>query len=173
MLGPRARGSCKKASFIQFATARLEAALAAERGGPGAPNGGAPERIEAFDNEFRCAVDVADVVQAVRLLLARGWPAGAAGAYNLGGPERLSRADIARAVVAEAAPGRERELVVPTARDPRRFAVASPADISVDSSRLVALTGLRRTPLRETMRRALQTEAQIMGDQYGRTMLIA
>lgn len=165
MLGPRAPGSCKKASFVQFVTDKLDAILKAEAEAAAAGARAertsaqpAAQRIEAFDNEFRCAVDVHDVVHAVRILLERGWPPSAAGAYNLGGPERLSRADIARAVVAELAPGREHELVVPTARDPARFAVASPADISIDSSRLMALTGLQRASLRETVRRALRRD---------------
>mmetsp|Transcript_46734 Transcript_46734/g.109081 ORF Transcript_46734/g.109081 Transcript_46734/m.109081 type:complete len:318 (+) Transcript_46734:54-1007(+) len=139
VLGPKARGNCKKQTFLQFALSALEKT---------------EPRIDAFDNEYRCAVDVADVVACLQLLIA-SWPVSHAGVYNLGGPQRLTRADIALAVVAAAAPGRE-GCVVPTHRDAAQFEVVSPADICLDSSRLVELTGLQRSSLEQTVRRALR-----------------
>lgn len=125
VLGPAARGSCKKNSFLQFVRAKLDAR----------------EHFDAFDNEFRCAVGVRDVVANVEALVTRGWPSDRSGVFNLGGPDRLSRVDIARAAARRVAP-EHAQLVGATARDPSKFAVASPPDISMDSTPLRQLTGV-------------------------------
>jgi nucleoside-diphosphate-sugar epimerase len=131
--------------------------------------------IAVFCDEWRSAVDVHDVVSAVlRLIEAPDWgaqggpsavPAG--GVLNLGGPARLSRFELARAVVAELAPGRSAESlgVRPTrkhsAAAPRGGSgVASPADIAMDSSALVAFSGLERACLEATVRRALRADRE-------------
>ena len=103
------------------------------------------------------------MVRTAALLVARGWPPErGARAYNPGGPGPLSRADIARAVVAQLAPGREHDLAVPVARNkPSRFAVASPADISMECADLASLTGLPLEGLAGTVRPALEADGEL------------
>jgi dTDP-4-dehydrorhamnose reductase len=148
VIGPRARGKCKKQSFLQF----VSDAIITRR-----------ESVSVFTNEWRSAVDVADVVAAVGLLLSRGWAESEAGVYNLGGPARYSRADLAMAIAAALPTDSAVPLVVPTVRDTTKFLVLSPPDISMDSGRLVALTGLQRTSLPETVRRMLKEDGLVTG----------
>ncbi|KAI9010064.1 methionine adenosyltransferase regulatory beta subunit-related [Hyaloraphidium curvatum] len=93
-----------------------------------------------FEDEFRCPVFVGDVVDIVLSLLhmvaasADGSVPLPLPAYNMGGPERLSRVDMAGIVAEARRYSKEAILAVPSASVQR--AVRSPADISMDTSAL-------------------------------------
>lgn len=117
VLGPPARGACKKQSFVQFCAQSLV------RG----------ESFDAFTNEYRSAVFINDVVRCITVIaLDQGFPAGV---YNLGGPERVSRWDMAVAVADVLGPG-ARDLVRAATRLAKAGDVASPPDIAMDTTKL-------------------------------------
>ncbi len=62
----------------------------------------------------------------------------------MGGPERLSRVDMARKVAC--AWGYSPEAIIEAPSSSVNRGVVSPADISMDSSRLEAVLGMRMTP---------------------------
>ena len=69
--------------------------------------------------------------------------------FNLGGPDRLSRVDMARAVAEARGHDPAPILAVPAASVSRP--VASPPDISMDSSRVEGELGLRLTPFAQAL----------------------
>ena len=91
---------------------------------------------------------VADIVRACRELVQR--PAAGPAVYNMGGPQRLSRVDMARAVAAARGHDAACILAAPAASVDR--GVASPADISMDSSRLEGELGWALTPFEDALR---------------------
>jgi dTDP-4-dehydrorhamnose reductase len=117
---------------------------------------GAPATF--FADEWRCPVLVHDIVDACADLVARVDNSAAlaallGGAWNCGGPERLSRAEMALAVAA--ARGRDPALVVAApAPSAAERGVASPADISMRSGKLEAALGRRLTPFAAGLKRA-------------------
>ncbi|KAL4426244.1 hypothetical protein ABPG77_009859 [Micractinium sp. CCAP 211/92] len=114
---------------------------------------GKGEPVDFYEDEWRSPVRVRDVVRVVQTLIAR--QAGLRHRlFNMGGPERLSRADMARAVAK--AHGLDAALVraVPAPPAAQR-GVASPADISMDSSLLETELQLRLTPLRKALQQML------------------
>jgi len=130
ILGPPAPRRCKKAgSFLQDCNRMLSDAA-----------GG-----DFFSNEMRSAVAVEDVVAVITWAIDGGATAHP-GVYNMGGPESLSRVDIARAVADH------RGLPASRARaKPRAPGGISPLDITMDSSRLQAASGIRMRPLATTV----------------------
>lgn len=130
ILGPPTPGHCRKQSFVQFCDERL----------------GRGEPTDFFSDEWRSVVAIDDIVAIVRWFVEEGGVARAPGVYNMGGPERLSRVEVARAVV------RARGHPTDAIRAVPRAAVAaggprSPPDISMDSSKLAAATGITMRPL--------------------------
>ncbi|GLC50559.1 hypothetical protein PLESTB_000393200 [Pleodorina starrii] len=130
-----------------------------------------------FDDEWRSPVYVRDLERLVGRLIttaaeAAAGEARAAGAgpggpadgpwrhrvFNAGGPERLSRADMARQV-ADALGCGHGAIASASAASINR-GVASPADISMDVSRLAAELGFRTTPFREALREIFPPPAQ-------------
>lgn len=101
-----------------------------------------------FEDEWRCPVRVRDIIRVVQTLIARQGELQHR-LFNLGGPDRLSRADMAEAVAR--AHGHDPSLVqrVPAASANRPF--PSPADISMDSSRLEAELHLPLTPFNKAL----------------------
>ena len=125
--------------FVQF----LDQALGAE----GAEFG-------AFRNEFRSPVYVRDIVTLCATLadrVARGEgiapPAEGPRVFNLGGPERLSRADMARMLCARRGYPERRVVEVD-----RPAEAKSPADASMDSAKLRDTFGLATTPFDRALR---------------------
>jgi len=103
-----------------------------------------------FDDEFRCPIFVSDIVSIVHtLLVSPGLPPHSV--YNMGGPERLSRADMA-AKVAEAR-GYDASNILAAPSSTVQRPVASPADISMSVSRLVQDLGITLTPFSEALKR--------------------
>ncbi len=98
-------------------------------------------RPRMFTDEIRSPIAAADVARALADLVA--WPeargAPPAGLYHCGGPEALSRYDLARRE-AQAA-GLDPAQVEPATREQAGLAARRPADLSLDSRRLFALLG--------------------------------
>ncbi|KAG1679980.1 hypothetical protein FOA52_007044 [Chlamydomonas sp. UWO 241] len=130
--GPPAPGT-QRPLFLQF----VEGAL----------RSGTPTSF--FDDEFRSPVHVADICAVLAALLAR--PPPGPRTYNMGGPQRLSRADMACAVAA--ARGLPGDAIVAAPAASVQRGVASPADISMDSSRLAADTDVTPTLFADALAR--------------------
>jgi nucleoside-diphosphate-sugar epimerase len=94
-------------------------------------------------------VYVADICAVLAALLQR--PPPGPRTYNMGGPQRLSRADMARAVAAARGLPEGSIVAAPAASVQR--GVASPADISMDSARLAADTGVASTLFADALAR--------------------
>lgn len=102
------------------------------------------ERTTFYEDEFRSPICVYDVCAVIRRVYAR--PPETPKTYNMGGPDRVSRVDMAEAVAAYLANGDaalEAAYVEKIARASceeaaRLRGVAAPPDISMDSSALLA-----------------------------------
>ena len=131
ILGPPTPGRCRKQSFLQFCDEKL----------------GAGEATNFFGDEVRSVVFVGDIVRLLTWLLKGGIAAGCVGVHNMGGPQRLTRVDVALAVAAHR--GHDAALVknVNRADVVPAGAVASPPDISMDSGKLEKASGVAMTPL--------------------------
>ncbi|EFJ49277.1 hypothetical protein VOLCADRAFT_43537, partial [Volvox carteri f. nagariensis] len=99
-----------------------------------------------FEDEWRSPIYVRDLERLVTRLLAP-WQHRI---FNVGGPERLSRVDMARQVADALGCGYDAILATSTASVNR--GVASPADISMDVSRLTDGLHFRTTPFREALK---------------------
>ena len=131
ILGPPCPGRCRKQSFLQFCDEKF----------------GAGEKTNFFGDEVRSVVFVADIVRLLSWLVKGGVAAGCVGLYNMGGPQGLSRVDVAMAVAAHR--GHDTALVAAVNRADvvPAGAVASPPDISMDSSKLTLASGIAATTL--------------------------
>ncbi|EOD20896.1 hypothetical protein EMIHUDRAFT_207895 [Emiliania huxleyi CCMP1516] len=132
-----------KGSFLQFCAERLSAGTATDFF--------SDEASPSSDAQVRSVVWVGDIVSILASLARDGVSPQSAGVYNMGGPERVTRVEVAEAVAAQGgydAP----QLIRPVARSslpPAARAVASPPDISMDSTKLRSLTGHPATRLAE------------------------
>ena len=72
------------------------------------------------------------------------------GVYNMGGPDRVSRVDVAQAVAAFRGYDATRIKAVARASLPPS-ATASPPDIAMDSGRLAAVTGIAPSALQQML----------------------
>jgi nucleoside-diphosphate-sugar epimerase len=124
-----------------------------------------------FDDEWRTPTYVADLVAAVAAALAlHEQQEGQQGqqqeaqqqqqeqqqrVFNVGGPARMNRVDMALAVAAEK--GHDPALVLPGSAASVARTCATPADISMDSSAVQRQLGIRLTPFTEALK-------QIYGD---------
>ncbi|XP_020598000.1 uncharacterized protein LOC110037639 [Phalaenopsis equestris] len=103
------------------------------------------EEIEFFHDEFRCPVYVKDVVNVI-LALTKKWISDGNQiklVLNVGGPDRLSRLQMAEAVADYR--GYDRSLIKPVSASSINRGVKSPADISMDIGRLIEV--LRINPI--------------------------
>ncbi|CAK9276131.1 unnamed protein product [Sphagnum jensenii] len=101
---------------------------------------------EFFCDEFRCPIYVKDVVNVIELLIAKSIATEGSHMHlvlNLGGPDKVSRADMAD-VVAEVQ-GYNKEFVKRVSALSVNRGVASPSDISMDIRNLVAEVGINLT----------------------------
>ena len=118
--------------------------------------------------QYRSVVWVGDIVQVVRWAM-HGGATSHPGVYNMGGPERLTRVDVAKAVAKHLAVGADdtgssnggggggSSATVESALPPfvkgvpkssfPDMGVASPSDISMDSSAISKVSGVALTPL--------------------------
>ncbi|KMT20597.1 hypothetical protein BVRB_1g005790 [Beta vulgaris subsp. vulgaris] len=106
-------------------------------------------KVDFFHDEFRCPVYVKDVV-AVILALTTKWITEATPLQlllNLGGPDRVSRAQMAEAVAESR--GYDTSLINPVSASSVDRGVKSPADISMDIGKLVKTLNLTSTSFKD------------------------
>ncbi|GFH15747.1 RmlD_sub_bind domain-containing protein, partial [Haematococcus lacustris] len=145
IVGPQPASPLTRTLFLQFVDAALTS--------------GQPTTF--FEDEWRCPVYVQDIVAVVQKLAAWQVQAGAEGkcgkarsltlppVLNMGGPDRLSRVDMALMVARHR--GHSPSLVRPAPSASVARGVASPQDISMDVSRLALLLGRPPTPLTQVL----------------------
>ncbi|PKA53211.1 hypothetical protein AXF42_Ash009941 [Apostasia shenzhenica] len=107
------------------------------------------EEVEVFHDEFRCPIYVKDVVNVI-LALMKKWISDGQQMkliMNVGGPDRLSRAQMAEAIADFR--GYDCLLIKPVSASSIDRGVASPADISMDISRLIRVLGIIPIPFRD------------------------
>lgn len=159
---PRDKKAVKGMRFLQFCDEALKRSAAASAAA--SPRSTAEEEdgtsASFFDDEFRSFVSVTDVAKAVVASVRKWGDGGGAsrdgcalppcGAINVGGPQRLSRAQFAK-LVAEAR-GLDPALVrsVPSSSVAR--AVPSPKDISMCVDRLEGLLELKPLSVSEALK---------------------
>lgn len=119
--------------FLQF----VDSALAGKR------------PTEFYSDEWRCPIRVRDIVRVIQTLIFKQEELQHR-LFNMGGPDRLSRADMALAVAE--AHGYDPSLVLAVPAPPAATrGVPSPADISMHSCRLEAELQLPLTPFRTAL----------------------
>ena len=104
---------------------------------------------------MRSAVSVHDVAAVVAWAI-NGGATKTPGVYNMGGPQSLSRVDIAKAVGTHLGLPLDRVHSKPR---PTGGTLKSPLDITMDSSRLQAVSGLKFRPLSHTVHEAFPPKA--------------
>lgn len=103
---------------------------------------------EFFHDQYRCPVFVKDVVKVVELVILKyTQEARLQLLLNVGGPQRLSRAEMAE-VVADIK-GFKKSLIKYVSAASVNRGVASPADISMDVNRCIAVLNTTLTPFRQ------------------------
>ncbi|GFH07858.1 methionine adenosyltransferase regulatory beta subunit-related [Haematococcus lacustris] len=145
IVGPQPASPLTRTLFLQFVDAALTS--------------GQPTSF--FEDEWRCPVYVQDIVAVVQKLAAWQVEAGAEAkcgearpltlpsVLNMGGPDRLSRVDMALMVAHHR--GHSPSLVRPAPSASVARGVASPQDISMDVSSLTLLLGRPPTPLAQVL----------------------
>ncbi|XP_058223741.1 uncharacterized protein LOC131333300 [Rhododendron vialii] len=117
------------------------------------------DKMEFFHDEFRCPVFVKDVVTVI-LLLSNTWISEGKQMQlllNIGGPDRLSRAQMAEAVAQFR--GYNSSLIKPVSAASVDRGVKSPADISMDISKLIQTLGISPISFKDGVRLTLAAEA--------------
>ncbi|MCO5610828.1 hypothetical protein L7F22_065070 [Adiantum nelumboides] len=113
---------------------------------------------EFFTDEFRCPVFVKDVVLVIEFLLRKHEKESVLQLLlNVGGPERLSRAEMAQ-VVAEVG-GFDKSLVKYNLAASVNRGVASPADISMNVNVCASTLKIIFTPFRKGVEMTLKTKS--------------
>ncbi|PSC74470.1 60S ribosomal L18-3 [Micractinium conductrix] len=130
--GPLPRHPIRRRQFLQFVDSTLASQLP----------------CDFFTDEWRTPTFISDLVAAVRAAVEKD------GAlprriYNVGGPARLNRHDMAVAVAQ--ARGYDPALALPGSGACMRCTCAVPADSSMDCSAAVADLGLRLTPFAQAL----------------------
>ncbi len=109
----------------------------------GTLSGGKP--LTLFEDEVRCPIWVEDLCWAMVALAANG----RGGLWHAGGPQRLSRVAIGRAVCE--AFGFNPSLIQPTRLAESPYPAPRPRDVSLDSARLWGLLGRRPKAMGEAL----------------------
>lgn len=117
------------------------------------------EKVDFFHDEYRCPVYVKDVVNVILALSDRWLSEGKKMQLllNVGGPERVSRVQMAEAVAQIR--GHDASLIKPVSASSVDRGVNSPADISMDISKLVETLKITPTPYMDGVRLTLYAEA--------------
>lgn len=113
------------------------------------------DKVEFFDDEFRCPVYVKDVV-AVILILTNRWISDGKKMQlllNVGGPDRVSRLQMAEAVAHLR--DYDASLIKPVSASSVDRGVKSPADISMDITELIQTLGFSPTSFQDGVRLTL------------------
>lgn len=117
------------------------------------------DKMDFFYDEFRCPVYVKDVV-AIILALTTGWIAEGKQMkliLNAGGPDRVSRAQIAETVADVR--GYDTSLIKPVSASSVDRGVKSPVDISMDITKLIQTLHISPTSLRVGIQLTLESQA--------------
>nr|CAN72378.1 hypothetical protein VITISV_014357 [Vitis vinifera] len=117
------------------------------------------DKMDFFYDEFRCPVYVKDVV-AIILALTTGWIAEGKQMkliLNAGGPDRVSRAQIAETVADVR--GYDTSLIKPVSASSVDRGVKSPVDISMDITELIQTLHISPTSLRVGIQLTLESQA--------------
>lgn len=117
------------------------------------------DEVEFFHDEFRCPVYVKDVVDAI-LALTRMWISDNKKMQlllNIGGPDRVSRVQMAETVAALR--GYNMSQIKAVSASSVNRGITSPADISMDINRLVQVLGITPTPFKDGVRLTLEIGA--------------
>lgn len=138
IIGTETPFRCRKQSFLQFVHDRLQR----------------QEETSFFTDEFRNVVYAGDICRVIQHFIDKGIGERAAGVYNMGGADRVSRLDFAEAVA------KHRGLDTSCAKGVARSSlppgpVASPPDISMDSSKLEETTGIEMLGLADMIQHCL------------------
>ena len=138
IIGTETPFQCRKQTFLQFVHDRLQK----------------QEETSFFTDEFRNVVYVGDICRVIRHFIDNGIGERAAGVYNMGGADRVSRLDFAEAVAKHC--GLETTCAKGVARSSLPPGpVASPPDISMDSSKLEQATGIKMLGLADIIKHCL------------------
>jgi dTDP-4-dehydrorhamnose reductase len=101
--------------------------------------------LEVFEDEVRTPVDLRDVAAALEALASRALT----GLWHLGGPERLTRLAMARAVADVF--GLPQSLLAPIPLARSTYGAPRPRDVSLESRRAWSQLGIQPRTLRETL----------------------
>ncbi|XP_047978132.1 methionine adenosyltransferase 2 subunit beta-like [Salvia hispanica] len=118
------------------------------------------EPMDFFHDEFRCPIFVKDLVASVQILTNQ-WITETKQVQlllNVGGPDRVSRVQMAEAVAH--ARGYSTSLIKQVSASSVDRGVKSPCDISMDITKLVQTTGISPTCFAEGVRLTLEAEAK-------------
>ncbi|OVA14104.1 dTDP-4-dehydrorhamnose reductase [Macleaya cordata] len=118
------------------------------------------DEVEFFHDEFRCPVFVKDVVNIILALINR-WISDKKQMkllLNVGGPDRVSRMQMAEAVATVR--GYSTSLIKAVSASSVNRGVNSPADISMDISRLVQTLGITPTPFIDGVKLTLEVHME-------------
>ncbi|KAI9110033.1 hypothetical protein K1719_019074 [Acacia pycnantha] len=118
------------------------------------------EKVNFFHDEFRCPIYVKDLVTIVLALTSQWIPGGKQMqlVLNAGGPDRVSRVQMAEAVAQFR--GYDTSSIQPVSASSVDRGVRSPADISMDIARLVQILKIHPTSFKEGVRLTLTAEAK-------------
>ncbi|CAL4886106.1 unnamed protein product [Urochloa decumbens] len=117
------------------------------------------QHVEFFNDEFRCPVYVKDMV-AVILSLAKNWLSDGKKVQvllNVGGPDRVSRLQMAESVAAVR--GYNHSIIKSVSASSVNRGVASPSDISMDITKLTQLLSIKPISFQDGVRATLDAEA--------------
>lgn len=117
------------------------------------------DKMDFFYDEFRCPVYVKDVV-AIILALTTGWIAEGKQMkliLNAGGPDRVSRAQIAETVADVR--GYDTSLIKPVSASSVDRGIKSPVDISMDITKLIQTLHISPTSFRAGVQLTLESQA--------------
>ncbi|GKV13083.1 hypothetical protein SLEP1_g24150 [Rubroshorea leprosula] len=117
------------------------------------------DKVDFFDDEYRCPVSVKDVVTIILALVDRWLSEGKKMQVllNVGGPDRVSRVQMAEAVAQIR--GYDTSLINTVSASSVDRGVRSPADISMDVTKLVQTLKISPTPFKDGVRLTLDAEA--------------
>ncbi|KAL8028240.1 hypothetical protein ABFX02_14G145600 [Erythranthe guttata] len=116
------------------------------------------ETMNFFNDEFRCPVFVKDLVSIIQFLTNQWISEGKQVQLllNVGGPDRVSRVQMAEAVALVR--GYSTSLIKPVPSSSVDRGVKSPSDISMDIGKLIQATGISPTPYTEGVKLTLVAE---------------
>ncbi|XP_039125011.1 LOW QUALITY PROTEIN: methionine adenosyltransferase 2 subunit beta [Dioscorea cayenensis subsp. rotundata] len=117
----------------------------------------AGQEVEFFYDEFRCPIYVKDVVNII-ISLIKKWQSDGEPMQlflNVGGPDRLSRLEMAKSVATYR--GYDLSLIKSVSASSVNRGVASPADISMDISKLIHLLSITPVSFEHGVKDTLQS----------------